>query len=71
MVEAGTAGIWWRKSSYSGGDNNCVEVGTTGAGVAVRDSQHRRGDALNVSAEAWRAFTGSLCRPAGPNSQPL
>ena len=31
MSEAGTAGIWWRKSSYSGGDNNCVEVGTSKA----------------------------------------
>ena len=69
MVEAGTAGIWWRKSSYSGGDNNCVEVGTTGAGVAVRDSKNLRGDALDFGADAWQAFTGSLCRPDEPNSQ--
>jgi hypothetical protein len=64
MVEAGTAGIWWRKSSHSGGDNNCVEVGTTGAGVAVRDSKGPRGSALSFSAAAWQMFTGSLCRPA-------
>jgi hypothetical protein len=68
MVEAGTAGIWWRKSSYSGGDNNCVEVGTAGSGVAVRDSKHPRGAPLSFSAAAWQAFTGSLCRPSGRNS---
>jgi hypothetical protein len=64
MGEAGTAGIWWRKSSYSGGDNNCVEAGTTDAGVAVRDSKKPQGDGLNFSAAAWHTFTGSLCRPS-------
>ena len=65
MVEAGTAGIWWRKSSYSGGDNNCVEVGavaagTRDAGIAVRDSESPGGEALRFSVGAWRGFTGSL-----------
>jgi hypothetical protein len=60
MGEAGTAGSWWRKSSYSGGDNNCVEVGATGAGVAVRDSKIPGGDALTFGAGAWQAFTRSL-----------
>ena len=65
MGEAGTTAIWWRKSSYSGGDNNCVEVGavaagTADAGIAVRDSKNPRGGALRVSAGAWREFTGSL-----------
>ncbi|HEX3752960.1 MAG TPA: DUF397 domain-containing protein [Streptosporangiaceae bacterium] len=68
MVEAGTAGIWWRKSSYSGGDNNCVEVGTTGAEVAVRDSKHPGGDALSFSAEAWKSLTERLYRPLMRNS---
>ena len=68
MGEAGTAGSWWRKSSYSGGDNNCVEVATTGTRVAVRDSKNRPGAALNVSASAWRAFTGDLCQPSARNS---
>ena len=66
MVKAGTAGIWWRKSSYSGGDNNCVEVGTTGAGIAVRDSKNPDSDALAFAAGTWRAFTVDLC--SGRNS---
>jgi hypothetical protein len=61
MGEAGTAGSWWRKSSYSGGDNNCVEVGTTGAGIAVRDSKNPDSDALAFAADTWRAFTVDLC----------
>ena len=64
MDEAGTAGIWWRRSSYSGGDNNCVEVGTPDACVAVRDSKNPRGEALSFSAAAWHTFTRSLGRPS-------
>ncbi len=63
MGEAG-AGTWWRKSSYSGGDNNCVEVGTAGAGIAVRDTKNPHSGALNFSANAWQAFTDSICPPA-------
>ena len=33
------SGAWWRKSSYSGGANDCVEVAELGAYVAVRDSK--------------------------------
>ena len=63
MVEAGTAGSWWRKSSHSGGVNNCVEVGTAGAAVAVRDSKDPGGSGLRFSGAAWQTFTGSLCPP--------
>ena len=68
MVEAGTAGIRWRKSSYSGGDNNCVEVGVIGAQVAVRDSKRPEGGALSFSAAAWQSFTERLYRPPTRNS---
>ena len=66
MGKAGMAGIWWRKSSYSGGDNNCVEVGATGESIAVRDTKDRRGGALQFSASQWQSFTESFCRPSAP-----
>ena len=66
MGEADIAGTWWRKSSYSGGDNNCVEVGAPVRGIAVRDSKNPRGGALGFSDDAWRAFTESICRPSAP-----
>jgi hypothetical protein len=51
----------WRTSSYTGnGGGNCVEVGKLTRSVAVRDTKDRDGAALNVSAEAWQAFTDAL-----------
>jgi hypothetical protein len=66
MGKAGIAGRSWRKSSYSGGDNNCVEIGTAGADVAVRDTKSRRDGALYFSASAWQTFTENICQPTAP-----
>lgn len=66
MGKVGMAGIWWRKSSYSGGDNNCVEVGAANVGVAVRDTKNQQDSALHFSAGAWQAFTESICRSSAP-----
>lgn len=52
----------WRKSSYSGGEGNCVEVGHGPARVLVRDTQDRSGPVLDVPAEAWRAFAAEVKR---------
>jgi hypothetical protein len=47
----------WRKSSYSGGSGNCVEVARNLPGtVAVRDSKNPNGQALAVTPRAWQAF---------------
>jgi hypothetical protein len=47
----------WRKSSYSGSNGGaCVEVGTTGSAVAVRDSKDPEGPRLAFAAETWQAF---------------
>ena len=64
--ETGTARIWWRKSSYSGGDNNCVEIAATGANVAVRDSKNPLAGALSFRPGAWQAFTAGVRELSGP-----
>ena len=46
----------WRKSSYSGSQANCVEVGNATGLVKVRDTKDRQGPAVTVSAGAWRRF---------------
>lgn len=46
----------WRKSSYSGSQANCVEVGNAGGLVKVRDAKDRQGPAITVRAGAWRRF---------------
>ncbi|MDX8035841.1 DUF397 domain-containing protein [Lentzea sp. BCCO 10_0856] len=53
----------WRKSSYSGTGDNCVEIGH---GVGVRDSK-APSTHLPVSADAWTAFLNNvLARPTPP-----
>ena len=54
-------GVAWRKSSYSGDNGGaCVEVGTFGPAVAIRDSNHPDGPQLAFSASTWRAFAEQL-----------
>ena len=49
-------GIAWRKSRYSGSNGGaCVEIGTAGPAVAVRDSKYPDGPLL-VVVGAWKAF---------------
>jgi hypothetical protein len=51
----------WRKASYSGTEAlNCVEVADATDLILVRDTTNRAGGTLEVSAAAWRAFTGGL-----------
>ena len=50
-------GAVWRKSSYSGSNGGtCVEVGTAGLAVAVRDSKDPDGPRLAFAADTWQAF---------------
>lgn len=50
----------WRKSSYSGSQTNCVEVGNSVGVVKIRDTRDRQGPALAVSAGAWTKFLTNL-----------
>ena len=53
--------VGWRKSSYSGDNGGaCVEVGTTGPAVAVRDSKHPDSPQLAFTAASWKTFTAQL-----------
>jgi hypothetical protein len=54
-------GIAWRKSSYSGSNGGaCVEVGTFGPAVAIRDSNHPDGPQLAFPPATWKTFTERL-----------
>ncbi|MEU3795882.1 DUF397 domain-containing protein [Streptomyces fructofermentans] len=46
----------WRKSSYSGGANDCVEVAELGGHAAVRNSKHISRGPLLFSEAAMRAL---------------
>lgn len=50
----------WRSSTYSGGNNECVEVTDNLPTVPVRDSKHPTGPVLEFSRAAWQAFVAHL-----------
>ncbi|MGW7752389.1 DUF397 domain-containing protein [Streptomyces violaceusniger] len=59
------ADLVFRKSSYSGGEEECVEVATNVPGVvAIRDSKNPGGPILRFTPAAWADFQGALTQNA-------
>lgn len=54
------ASFEWRKSSFSDGDNNCVEVGLGDRVTAVRDTEDRGGVVLTFEARGWAKFLDGI-----------
>lgn len=54
----------WTKSSYSGGNNNCIEVahGALPAALPVRDSKVPAGPAVVFGDTAWGGFVDAVKR---------
>ncbi|MFI1735207.1 DUF397 domain-containing protein [Streptomyces acidicola] len=50
----------WRKSSYSGGANDCVEIAELEARVAVRDSKDLSRQPLLFSRSAMHALVSGI-----------
>ncbi|MGP2437211.1 DUF397 domain-containing protein [Streptomyces sp. JW3] len=60
-ISPSTPEAQWRKSSYSGGQGDCVEVADNFPALApVRDSKWPGGPALVFANEAWAAFVGHV-----------
>ncbi|MGI5192128.1 DUF397 domain-containing protein [Streptomyces sp. CA-288835] len=53
---AAKTGFDWVKSSYSSGDQSCLEVAQVPGVVPVRDSKNPQGPALALAPSAWSAF---------------
>ncbi|MEU2945528.1 DUF397 domain-containing protein [Nocardiopsis alba] len=52
----------FRKSSYSGSGDNCVEVADTPGTSAVRDTKRRTDGYLPFPTNEWAAFLTTLTR---------
>ncbi|WAE73594.1 DUF397 domain-containing protein [Streptomonospora nanhaiensis] len=50
----------YRKSSYSGTGNNCVEVADTDQDSAMRDTQNRDAGALSFPRPEWSALLSTV-----------
>lgn len=55
------SGAQWRTSSYSGGNNECVEIAPNLPHlVPVRDSTRPTGPVIAFGPDAWRTFLDDL-----------
>ncbi|WP_406281132.1 DUF397 domain-containing protein [Embleya sp. NBC_00896] len=50
----------WRRSSYSGATNNCVETAPAASTILVRDSKVAAGPVLELEAASWQTFIGGV-----------
>jgi hypothetical protein len=46
----------WRKSSFSGNESQCVEIGRRRGVVGVRDTKDPHGGTLLIARDAFAAF---------------
>jgi hypothetical protein len=51
----------FRKSSYSGQDQDCVEIADLPSGAAVRDSKNPTNGHVPFPAAEWTAFLTTAC----------
>jgi hypothetical protein len=56
MQGTGVAGVTWRKSSYSGWVNDCVELAVGVDNTAVRDSKNPASGVLSFGSSRWTEF---------------
>lgn len=50
----------WRKSSWSAGDGECIEVASGEYGIMIRDSKDRCGPTLKFTADSWISLLEAL-----------
>lgn len=60
MAASTTSHALWRKSSYSAGDLNCVEVAMGPHVVGLRDSKNPEAGHIAVKAATFRSFVNHL-----------
>lgn len=64
------AGLRWVKSSYSGNNGNCVEVGELPhVGHTVRDTKNHERGQLSFATPAWQQFVSAVRHGVFPRTR--
>ncbi len=50
----------WRRSSWSYGTGNCLEIVSLGQRVLVRDSKNPQGASLRITPAQWNVFVAGV-----------
>jgi hypothetical protein len=50
----------WRKSSYSGGANDCLEISDLGDRLVIRDSKNVQTNVVSISHVPFRGFIEAI-----------
>jgi hypothetical protein len=58
VIFSDLSGARWRKSTFSGAGNDCVELAVASQGAAVRDSKNPEAGHIAFVATSWDAFLG-------------
>lgn len=53
-------GVAWQKSSYSGNQGNCVEIGEFEGGYVIRNSRQPQGQVLRFTPAEMAAFVDGV-----------
>lgn len=64
VQSASLTGATWRKSSYSGGEGQCVELAYTETWAAIQDSKNPDGPAMVIKPAQFRAFVRAIAANA-------
>lgn len=60
MIFSDMSGARWRKSSFSGAGNDCVELAVEHVGAAIRDSKNPEAGHITFVTPSWKAFLGAV-----------
>jgi hypothetical protein len=60
VIVSDLAGARWRKSSFSGAGNDCVELAVVSVGAAVRDSKNPDAGHIEFANTGWGTFMGAI-----------
>lgn len=60
MIFSDMSGARWRKSSFSGAGNDCVELAVEHVGAAIRDSKNPEAGHIALVTTSWKAFLGAV-----------